>query len=90
MSVRTPIATPSAEPRRHRRRTVYRAVAFELDAPPPAPEPANFLAFNDCIHISCQLLALPREPEELLYPAEHIHAMLTQTTAPPWLENASG
>ncbi len=76
-----PIATPTPEPRppesrRHHRRTVYRAVAFERGEPPPTPAPPNFTVFNDCIHISRHLLALSREPEALLYPAEHIHALI--------------
>lgn len=48
---------------------------------PPAealPEPACFVAFNDFIHISGNLLNLAHEPADWIYPAEHIHALLAE------------
>ncbi len=35
------------------------------------------VAFDDFIHISGPLLALPGEPGEWLYPAEEIHALIS-------------
>ncbi len=62
------------------------------------PAKANFIAFNDFIHISRALLELPGEPGGLLYPAEQIRALLAretqarqlfpvlERTGPEWLE----
>jgi len=50
-------------------------------SPPPAQAQvakANFMAFNDFIHISRALIELSEEPGELLYPAEQIHALLAR------------
>lgn len=48
------------------------------DLPGQAGAAPDFVAFNDFIHISRPLLDLPGEPADWLYPAEEIHALLSE------------
>jgi hypothetical protein len=78
------VVEDDADRRRHSRRLVYRTAELVLRGASDGGvqvEPgvrAAFVAFNDFIHISRTLLELAGEPADLIYPAEQIHALLTE------------